>query len=62
LTTVELPADFQQAVFRYQAGGQWSDSVEKIPLGLEIQVATPRGENSRTFALEFDPQAGQPQG
>ena len=62
LTTVEPPADFQQAVFRYQAGGEWSDSAEKIPLGLGIQVATPRGENSRTFALEFDPQAGQPQG
>ncbi len=62
VSTIELPAEFQPAVFIYQIGDQWNGSAEESPLGFGIRVATPQGQTSRTFALEFNPQSGQPQG
>ena len=57
--TIEFPQGAQQPVFRYRTDKQWRDSSKVIPGGLEINVATIRGQKSRIFALEFDPQAAR---
>ncbi len=54
---VELPDGYQQPAFRYRGKSEWKNATEQLPAGVELRIATPRGQVSRTFALEFDPRA-----
>ncbi len=55
--SVTLPDGYQQPGFRYREESEWADVAEQLPVGVELRIATPRGQISRTFALEFDPRA-----
>ena len=52
---VELPDGYQQPAFRYRSENEWTDAVTQLPYGLELRIATPLGQVSRTFTLEFEP-------